>query len=188
MRSPMSDSISPLDIPVVEHLDWPRHAKDEYPILACVQFDATGHHALQQAILIAKTHKRAPLHIAYVIDHGAASGTRGAISRQSREFEDAEAQLRDFVAARLASHELGAETLVKLHVRIGEVVPTVLQLALDYDVEMIIVGTHGRTGVRKLAFGSVAQKLVEEARCPLLIATPRDFSGMSATIIPDPPR
>ena len=70
----------------------------------------------------------------------------------------------------------------------GDVVDTVFQLALDYDVEVIVVGTHGRTGVRKLAFGSVAQKLVEAARCPVLNATPRDYAGMSQTLIPDRPR
>jgi hypothetical protein len=34
----------------------------------------------------------------------------------------------------------------------------------------------------------VSQGLVEAARCPVLVAVPRDFSGMSPTLIPDPPR
>jgi hypothetical protein len=42
--------------------------------------------------------------------------------------------------------------------------------------------------VRRLAFGSVSQKIVEAARCPVLIAAPRDFSGMAQTLKPDPPR
>lgn len=179
----MSDPNSPLDVPVIERPDWPRHRADEFPMLVCVQFDETGHHALQQAFRMAKTHSRAPLHIAYILASSTAV-TSATVNRHTRELEDAEKHLREFVAARM----IGEELQVKLHVRFGEVVPSVLQLALDYDVELIVVGTHGRRGVSKLTHGSVAGKLVEEARCPILIATPRDFTGMTSSNVIDPPR
>ncbi len=180
----MTESINPLDMPPIERPDWPRHAPGAYPILVCVQFDTTGHNALEQAILLASTHGKAPLHVAHIIDDTDESGSSSVIDRHTEELASAQRQLEDFVTQRLGSHTLDT----KLHVRIGRVVETVFQLAFDYDVEMIVVGTHGRSGVRKLAFGSVAQKLVEAARCPVLIATPRDYSGMSQTMIPDPPR
>ncbi len=180
----MSDTINPLEVPPIDRPDWPRHAPGEYPILVCVQFDDTGHNALEQAIRLAATHGRAPLHVAHIIADTSVSGRKSVITRHTNELESAERQLSEFVEARLGDRALD----VKHHVRMGEVVETVFQLALDYDVEVIVVGTHGRTGVRKLAFGSVAQKLVEAARCPVLIATPRDYAGMSQTLIPDPPR
>ncbi|MFO0646169.1 MAG: universal stress protein [Polyangiales bacterium] len=180
----MTDTTNPLEMPPIERPDWPRHAPGEYPILVCVQFDETGHNALEQAIRLASTHGKAPLHIAHIVDDTSTSGRGAVIERHSNEFISAQHQLEDFVAERLGAHTL--ET--RLHVRMGRVVETVFQLALDYDVEVIVVGTHGRAGVRKLAFGSVAQKLVEAARCPVLIASPRDYSGMSQTLIPDPPR
>ncbi len=180
----MNDPINPLEVPPIERPDWPRHAPGVYPILVCVEFDETGHNALEQAIRLAATHGRAPLHVAHVVADTNPSGREAVISRHTTELEAAERQLKEFVAARLGERALD----VSYHVRIGEVAPTALQLALDYDVEVIVVGTHGRKGVRKLAFGSVSTALVEAARCPVLIAAPRDFEGMSPTLKPDPPR
>jgi universal stress protein family protein len=34
---------------------------------------------------------------------------------------------------------------------------------------MIVIATHGMTGWRRIAFGSVAQKVVEQAACPVLV-------------------
>lgn len=180
----MSDTINPLEVPPIERPDWPRHAPGEYPILVCVVFDETGHNALEQAILLASTHGKAPLHVAHIVSDTSTSGRSAVIERHSKELIAAQHRLEDFVAERLGEHALD----VKLHVRMGRVVETVFQLAIDYDAEMIVVGTHARARVRKPSFGSVAQKLLEAARCPVLIAVPRDFSGISQTLIPDPPR
>lgn len=180
----MSNDMDPLELPHVDRPDWPRHAPGAYPILVCVQFDETGHNALSLAMRFAAAHGHAPLQVAHVVPDTSTSGRAAVTARHSAELEEATARLSEFVAARVGERPLH----VKLHVRMGDVVASVLQLALDYDAELIVVGTHGRTGVSRLAFGSVAQKLVEAARCPVLIAAPRDFSGMEPTPRPDPPR
>ncbi|MDB4930964.1 MAG: Universal stress protein UspA [Myxococcaceae bacterium] len=176
-------NMDPLDLPQVNRPDWPRHAPGAYPILVCVQFDETGHNALTLAMRFAEAHKHAPLQVAHVVPDTNTSGRAAISARHTDELEAATKQLGEFVAARVGERPID----VTLHVRMGDVVETVFQLALDYDVELIVVGTHGRTGVRRLALGSVAQKLVEAARCPVLVAAPRDFSGMEQTLKPDPP-
>lgn len=180
----MSDVMNPLEVPPIERPDWPRHAKGEYPILVAVQFDETGHVALDQAILLAATHGHAPLHVAHVVADTDVSGRGSALDRKEYALDDAQDKLRDWVNARLGENALP----VQCHVRMGDVVETLFQLALDYDAEVIVVGTHGRKGIKRFAFGSIAQKLVAEARCPVLIASPRDYAGMSVTLIPDPPK
>ena len=180
----MSNDMNPLDLSHVDRPDWPRHAPGAYPILVCVQFDETGHNALTLAMRFAEAHRHAPLQVAHVVPDTNTSGRAAVTDRHSSELEAATAQLRDFVATRVGERPVD----VQLHVRMGDVVQTVFQLALDYDVELIVVGTHGHSGVRRMAFGSVAQKIVEAARCPVLIAAPRDFSGMEPTLKPDPPR
>lgn len=180
----MSNDMNPLELPIVNQPDWPRHALGAYPILVCVQFDETGHNALTLAMRIAEAHHHAPLQIAHVVPDTSTSGRAAITERHVIELEQATQQLQEFVAARVGERPFD----VQLHVRMGDVVDTVFQLALDYDAELIVVGTHGRTGVRRMAFGSVAQKLVEAARCPVLIAAPRDFSGMDPTLKPDPAR
>jgi nucleotide-binding universal stress UspA family protein len=44
-----------------------------------------------------------------------------------------------------------------------------VQIAKDLSADLVIVGTHGRKGVARLAFGSVAQHVVDHAPCPVLV-------------------
>jgi len=41
-------------------------------------------------------------------------------------------------------------------------------LAQEQQCDMIVVGTHGRTGLRHVLFGSVAEYVLQHARCPVL--------------------
>lgn len=44
----------------------------------------------------------------------------------------------------------------------------IVRLAEKEQVEMIVMGTHGRTGLRRLLMGSVAEAVVRRATCPVL--------------------
>lgn len=44
-----------------------------------------------------------------------------------------------------------------------------VRIAEHDNVDMIVIATHGMTGWRRIAYGSVAQKVVEQAACPVLI-------------------
>jgi nucleotide-binding universal stress UspA family protein len=44
----------------------------------------------------------------------------------------------------------------------------IIQVARDGDVDMIVMGTHGRTGWAHVLIGSVAERVVREAPCPVL--------------------
>jgi nucleotide-binding universal stress UspA family protein len=44
-----------------------------------------------------------------------------------------------------------------------------IRIAARNHVDMIVIATHGMTGWRKIAFGSVAEEVVEEADCPVLV-------------------
>jgi nucleotide-binding universal stress UspA family protein len=39
----------------------------------------------------------------------------------------------------------------------------------DPEIDLIVVGTHGRTGIKHALLGSVAEKVVRHARCPVLV-------------------
>lgn len=57
---------------------------------------------------------------------------------------------------------------LKRRVVVGEASATVLRLAEEGKHDLIIMGTHGRRGLPRLLLGSVAQKLVARAHCPVL--------------------
>ncbi len=180
----MTDLTDPLHVPTLEHPDWPRHKLAEYPILVCVQFDETGAHALHRALQLARTHGNAPLHVLHVVVDSGASGRTAVIDRNAEAIDQAQVNLRAFVEERSGSDGDRA----RLHVRMGPAVETILQTAYDYDIELIVVGTHARGGIARLLFGSVAQGLVAAARCPVMVAMPRDFRGLQHTLPPDPSR
>jgi nucleotide-binding universal stress UspA family protein len=53
--------------------------------------------------------------------------------------------------------------------RFGEVVPTVLAEAEAHGAGMIVMGTHGRTGLRRVLLGSVAESVIRQATVPVVV-------------------
>jgi nucleotide-binding universal stress UspA family protein len=51
----------------------------------------------------------------------------------------------------------------------GDPAEEILRCASRQPVDLIVVGTHGRTGVSRLILGSVAERVVRGARCPVLV-------------------
>ena len=73
--------------------------------------------------------------------------------------------------------ELGPEWTETRHavckVTVGFPVEEIMQYAQEQDVDLIVVGTHGHTGLSHLLMGSVAEKLVRLATCPVLTVHPK---------------
>jgi nucleotide-binding universal stress UspA family protein len=59
-------------------------------------------------------------------------------------------------------------------VLVGEPARSIVQLAEDEQVDLIVMATHGRSGIKGLFFGSVAEKVVRSAACPVLTIRERD--------------
>jgi len=51
----------------------------------------------------------------------------------------------------------------------GDPAGEVVRIAEEEQAEMIVMGTHGRTGLTRLLMGSVAEAIVRRAPCPVLI-------------------
>lgn len=62
----------------------------------------------------------------------------------------------------------------KLEPRVAQGSPAdkILEVAQKEGVDMIIMGTHGRKGLERAIFGSVCDKVVRNARCPVLTINP----------------
>ncbi len=52
--------------------------------------------------------------------------------------------------------------------REGEPAEAIIEYADEIDASIIVAGTHGRTGVRRRVLGSVAERLVRHAHCPVM--------------------
>jgi nucleotide-binding universal stress UspA family protein len=82
-------------------------------------------------------------------------------------FEEAQARLRDRVAA-LAEDQVEATA----EIYSGPTAKAIADYATTEDIDLIVIGTHGRGGMAHLLLGSVAERVVRTAPCPVLTIRP----------------
>jgi nucleotide-binding universal stress UspA family protein len=76
--------------------------------------------------------------------------------------DTAQTELRDF-----ASKILQDTVPVEVHIAVGKPSEEIVRVAREDGVDLMIMGTHGRTGVRHLLLGSVAEDVTRHAPCPV---------------------
>lgn len=155
-----------------------------YAILVALTFDETGIHALREATRIAELHPTSQLHVLHVVSEiGAASSGRELLSAE-RRLERAPEVMRQYVEhvwSNMPRKVIG-------HLSVGVPSRAIVQAAADINAELVVVGTHRRSGVKRLVQGSVAAQVVAHAHCPVFIAMPKDHHSQPAgRDVPDAP-
>ena len=56
----------------------------------------------------------------------------------------------------------------------------ILNAAEEIRAELIVLGTHGRTGLERFMIGSVAERVMGQARCPIVLVRPKAFFGKAS--------
>jgi nucleotide-binding universal stress UspA family protein len=154
-----------------------------YKVLVAVAFEPTADAALQEGIALATRNPSSELHVVHAIADSLTL-TGDSLAATAERMNEATEQLRRFVEA--AWQQVG-ELRVIAHLRPGDPAAAIMQAAIDIDADVIVVGTHRRSGLRKLVLGSVAEQVLRGAHCPVLIALPKDYSGTSASPRVAPP-
>ena len=150
-------------------------------ILCPLDFSRFSRHALEQAVSIAREfgaeisalHVRAmaavPELVAAgsppaVVPFGPAPIERSLLLQELRDLEgDVEA----------------AGVTIRTAIEDGDPVKTIVSQAAAWPADMIVMGTHGRTGFERLLLGSVAERVLRKAPCPVLTVPPRATSATS---------
>jgi nucleotide-binding universal stress UspA family protein len=115
------------------------------------------------------------LSIAQMVDYSAASAMAYPMSMvpgrtvdEDAERRRIESDLRDYL--RGIEHQLAREGVtVSSEVRFGRPAEEIISFANDMKVELIAMSTHGRSGLARWAYGSVADRVLHAARCPVLL-------------------
>ena len=91
---------------------------------------------------------------------------------------DLAAERREVVAAKLKALSAGTDVRATEIVRLGRAWQEIVEIAKERRADLVILATHGYTGLRHVLLGSVAEKVVRHAPCLVLTvrADEKDFS------------
>jgi nucleotide-binding universal stress UspA family protein len=137
-------------------------------ILVPTDFSNASRTALEYAIDLA-TRYGASIHLLHVVDEPAYVTTypdgyfAGLPELRQQLVDDANRQLA--LTAQICEV---ANVPFNTQLATGRPAPTVVQHAADSDADVIVMGTHGRGGLEHFILGSVAERVVRTAPCPVL--------------------
>ena len=138
-------------------------------ILVPTDFSVAADAALDFAKTIAATFG-ASLHLVHVFEDPFVPGAFGVDTyapippaTRAALFDDAKARL---------GHRLPPADQARFHgtteIVTGISAPAIVEYARENSIDLIVMGTHGRTGMAHLFIGSVAERVVRTAECPVL--------------------
>jgi nucleotide-binding universal stress UspA family protein len=157
-------------------------------IVVGVDLAETGEHALREALRLARYLPNSELHVTYVIwtESGMHDATRLAqmADELPQRIEDLREHLKTACTAPWVTASCSQAAV--LHVRLGSPAQALVQVAVDVDADMIVVGTHDRAGLEKLMLGSVAEELTRIAPLPVIVARPKELFGRKKSARPEP--
>lgn len=140
-------------------------------ILVPHDFSPGSHQALSYALNLANR-TDATLHLVYAeVLHGSAYDPQKESPSEREE-----------IHKHLLKHatDLPEHRIIRKVVRDLAVGPALLNYAEEYDIDLIVMGTHGRRGVQRLFIGSAAEEVVRRANCPVVTVREQKEPGDTA--------
>ena len=138
-------------------------------IFYATDYSKASARALDAAVALTKQN-RAELLVAHVIEpvtpYAAPEDIGSAdlyVKLEETTKQEAETSMRK-LAEKLRTSKINAKTLMLR----GTAPEQIVKAAKSRRANLIVIGTHGRTGLSKLLMGSVANKIVSTAHCPVL--------------------
>jgi universal stress protein A len=110
----------------------------------------------------------AELHVIHVIEDPAYVGTPMGLGYIPESYQVDMRERSDRELANQMASDGDTGLLITQHTVDGVTASGITQYAKDNDISMIVMGTHGYSGLTRLLLGSVAEKVVRTASCPVL--------------------
>jgi universal stress protein A len=137
-------------------------------ILVSIDYSSTGDRALAWAVLHARTFA-AELIVLHVIERGVHFGTFGySETPGTPELSGDHARLEAHLREKLGDSGLVVRALVE----VGDSAFKIREVAKRDSVDLIVIGTHGKSGIGDLLFSSVEEKIIHHTGCPVLTVPP----------------
>lgn len=144
-------------------------------VVVAYDFSPSAEEALMRAVEVACRASQHVLHVVAAIDprHGLAVAPAATI-----DYDYAE-RIQRLVSERMATAFAGrsaaSEVEFYVHARIGKPADEILSLAKDVGADLVFIGSHGKTGLDRFVLGSVSERVVREAKCPVMVARTKTY-------------
>jgi nucleotide-binding universal stress UspA family protein len=150
----------------------------EKPVQVVVAYDfsPSAEAALARAVEVAA---RAPQHVLHVIaalEQHASFGTLHTVTYETAE--QIQTTIGERIQQAFAGRPAEAEVQFFVHARIGKPAEEILELAREVGADMIFIGTHSKTGIERVLLGSVSERVVREARCPVMVVRAKTYADV----------
>lgn len=161
----------------VSHMTSPSTTLPRVVVLAAVEETDASNDVIRMASEFGRTVDGVELHYVYVMPSTASVVVEDMHLEHARSVMDKTAE-----AARLRFGER-----VIGHLATGTPWREIVQLGADLGADLIVVGSHRKSGVQRLVLGSVSEAVVRNASCPVLVARPKDrWTGVPEIEAPCP--
>jgi nucleotide-binding universal stress UspA family protein len=137
-------------------------------VLCPVDFSDHSRRALDHALAIAKWYHATVtlLHVSPLMPVAAYAPASGMPPYAGLSPEGRQALVHSM--RRFAEREAGAGAPVELEIAEGHTAATILARASELPADLLVLGTHGRSGFERWVLGSVTEKVLRKAVCPVL--------------------
>ncbi len=141
-------------------------------VLCAVDFSDTSRHALEHAAAIAGWYhsKVTALHVMQSLYFASPPVLFADFAMAPSDTD--RAQAREWLAE-WVSHTPTQGVPIDVQVTDGLPHRRILQYAAGLPADLVVLGTHGRSGVERMLMGSVAEKVLRKAECPVLTVPPK---------------
>lgn len=147
-------------------------------ILVPTDFSDCSKKALQYALPLAKEHDAAITLLNVVPTPCYPADGYGGIDYASLEADMRASGDKELRA--LARSEVRGEVPVDTLVRDGSAATEITEIARSLPADLIIISTHGRTGLKHVFLGSVTEHIVRHAPCPVLVVREREHEFLAS--------
>ncbi|MBL0215269.1 MAG: universal stress protein [Myxococcales bacterium] len=144
-------------------------------VVVAYDFSPSAEDALQRAVEVAC---RAPQHVLHVLAAIDARNGLSILATPKVDYDYAEkiqGLLAEHVKEAFAGRPAVSEVQFFVHARIGKPAEEILELAREVSADLVFVGSHGAKGFERLVLGSVSERIVREAHCPVMVVRTKTY-------------
>jgi nucleotide-binding universal stress UspA family protein len=134
-------------------------------VLAPVDLSDESTPVLHHAVALADSYA-APIDLLHVVEEAAYPNVYGLDSLNEPSLPTVQDRAREALETLAADIDMRTDP-VNVHVLAGNAARDIVEFADDNAADLIVMATHGRTGLERFLIGSVAEKVVRRAPCPV---------------------